>query len=268
MIRIAFSIILLTGLAVGPFQVRAQGAISSSEELAKQLSNPVAALISVPFQFNYDEGYGPNGNGSRTVVNFQPVVPISLGNGWNMISRTIVPFIDQSDVIPGTSQSGVGDVVQSFFFSPEQPTSGGWIWGVGPVFLLPTGGTNLGADQFGAGLTGVALKQSGPWTFGALANHIWDVGGSGSTDINSTFLQPFLSYTTPDAWTFTVNSETTYDWVTKETSLPINATVTKMVKIGNRPVSIGGGVRYWADSPTNGPEGWGARLILTFLYPK
>ncbi|MFC3613376.1 transporter [Lutimaribacter marinistellae] len=231
------------------------------------MSNPIASLISVLFQLNYDRGIGANDQGSRFTLNVQPVVPIELNDNWNLISRTIVPLISQSDVIPGSSEDGVGDIVQSFFFSPKEPGAGGLIWGAGPVFLLPTGGNNLGADQFAAGVTAVALKQSGSWTYGALANHLWDVGG-GNTDISSTFFQPFVSYTTPDAWTFTLNSETTYDWVNEDTALPINFTVAKLTQLGGQPVSIGVGARYWADSTTNGPEGWGARLILTFLYPR
>ncbi|QEW22903.1 hypothetical protein LA6_005137 [Marinibacterium anthonyi] len=246
--------------------VRAQ---STDSDLAKKLSNPVASLISVPFQFNWDDGIGPDGNGSRTTTNIQPVIPISLNARWNLISRTIVPLTYQDDVIPGSSQSGLGDILQSFFLSPADPGPGGLIWGVGPVFLLPTGKDGLTADQFAAGITGVALKQGGPWTFGVLANHLWDVdGGSGGTDISSSYVQPFVSYTTPTAWTFTVNSETTYDWVTDEASVPVNAVVTKLTQIGNQPISVGGGFRYWVDNPKNGPEGLGIRLIVTFLYPK
>jgi len=263
-----FSLFVALTAVFGASQSNAQE-LATAEELAKKLSNPIASLISVPFQFNFDSGLGAGGNGSRTTVNFQPVVPISLNENWNLISRTIVPFTTETDVTPGTSTSGVGDVVQSFFFSPVEPTKGGAIWGAGPVFLLPTATKNLGADQFAAGITGVVLKQVGPWTLGGLANHLWSVGGtSGGTKISATFLQPFVSYTTPTAWTFTGNTETTYDWVRDTWNVPINFTITKLVSIGGNPVSIGGGVRYWAKSPTGGASGWGGRLMITFLYPK
>ena len=102
-----------------------------------------------------------------------------------------------------------------------------------------------------------------------LANHIWSVAGSDSRpDVSSTFVQPFLSYTTPTAWTFGVNTESTYDWKAEQWSVPINATVSKLVKFGRQPVSIGGGVRYWADSPDGGPRNWGLRMSVTFLFPK
>ncbi len=162
-------------------------AASNAADLAKELANPVAALISVPLQLNYDHDIGPARGGKRWQLNIQPVVPISLSEDWNLISRTILPLVSQDEVFPGAgSQSGIGDIVQSVFFSPKKPTEGGLIWGVGPVLLLPTGSDDqLSAKKWGAGPTGVVLKQQGPWTYGALANHIWSIGGSGSRDINS-----------------------------------------------------------------------------------
>lgn len=251
-------------LALGVASAGAQDA----SDLAKQLSNPVADLVSVPFQLNYDENIGADDSGSRWLLNLQPVVPISISPDWNLISRTIVPVISLNDVPPGSGTDlGFGDVTQSFFFSPKAPTAGGWIWGAGPVLLLPTSSdSTLGLGEWGAGLTGVALRQQGPWTYGALVNHIVNV--SGDVDLNQTFLQPFVSYTTPTAWTFTLNTESTYDWEAKDWAVPVNALVSKVVKVGNRPVSFGAGVRYWADTTPTSPEGWGARFVMTLLYPK
>lgn len=242
-----------------------------SADLAKKLSNPVAALISVPFQLNYDQDIGPVEDGERWALNVQPVVPIELNEDWNIISRTILPVVYQDDIAPGAgSQTGIGDVVQSLFFSPKAPTSGGWIWGVGPAFLLPTGSDDLlTADQWGAGPTAVVLKQEHGWTYGLLANHIWSFAGEDDrSDVNATFMQPFLSYTTPTAWTYTLNTESTYDWEGEEWSVPVNAVVSKVTKVGGQLVSVGGGLRYWADSPDNGPEGLGVRLVVTLLFPK
>jgi hypothetical protein len=115
-------------------------AAESKADLALQLSNPVAALISVPLQLNYDQDIGLDDAGDRWLLNVQPVVPFDLSEDWNLISRTILPVVRQEDIFPGSgTQTGTGDVVQSLFFSPASPTASGWILGAGPVFLLPTG---------------------------------------------------------------------------------------------------------------------------------
>ncbi len=257
---------LVTAVLFAP-QVSAQSA-GTANELAQQLSNPVASLISVPFQLNYDENIGSDDDGSMWMLNVQPVVPFDLGSDWNLISRTIVPLKWSDDIPSGDgSDFGVGDIVQSFFFSPKAPTSGGWIWGAGPVILIPTSDDlRYGAGEWGVGATAVALKQTGGWTYGGLANHIVDVDGD--ININSTFLQPFLAYTTADAWTYAVNTETTYDWENEQWTVPINASVSKLVHIGKQPVSFQIGFRYWADSPSGGPEDFGLRTGVTFLFPK
>ncbi|MFT4615243.1 MAG: hypothetical protein ACI9NT_002395 [Bacteroidia bacterium] len=239
-------------------------------ELAKKLSNPVAALISVPIQANYDTDIGVD-DGSVWRTNIQPVIPISIGEEWNLISRTILPVIDQTDIpVNGSGESGIGDVVQSLFFSPKAPSASGLIWGVGPALLLKTATDDaLGSEKWGAGPTGVALNQVGPWTYGLLANHIESFAGdSKRADVSATFLQPFLSYITQTKTTIGINTESTYDWESEQWSVPVNFTVNQLLKVADQLVQVGGGARYWVDAPDNGPDGWGLRLQLTFLFPK
>jgi hypothetical protein len=133
-------------------------------DTAKQLANPVASLISVAIQANYDDDFGLDDGGSMLRINIQPVVPIALNDDWNLISRTVLPIVDQDDIpVAGLPETGLGDTVQSFFFSPKAPTAGGRIWGAGPVLLLPTATDEiLGSEKWGIGSTAVVLKQSGP----------------------------------------------------------------------------------------------------------
>jgi len=242
----------------------------NAEELAKKLANPVAALVSLPFQLNYDTNIGPDDDGDRWILNIQPVIPITLNGKWNLISRTILPVISQDDIFQGSnSQTGIGDIVQSLFVSPVS-ASNGWIWGAGPVFLLPSGSDDLlTTDKWGAGPTAVILKQTGPWTYGGLTNHIWSFAGEDDrADVNATFLQPFLTYTTKNAVSTTLLTESTYNWDSAEWSVPLILVLNKVTKVGGQMLSFGGGVRYWAQSPDNGPEGWGGRLVFTLMFPK
>jgi len=256
---------------IAGFAIPACAEDDKAAELAKKLANPIASLISVPLQYNYDEYGGVNDGASASRLNIQPVIPFSLSEEWNLITRTIVPLVDQSDFpIAAMNESGLGDITASQFFSPKTPTAGGLIWGAGPVELLPTASDEaLGGEQWGVGPTAVVLKQSGPWTIGFLGNHIWSVAGDDDrADVNATFLQPFVSYITKTKTTIGVNTESTYDWEAEQWSVPVIAQVAQLFKIGPQIMQLSLAGKYWADAPDNGPEGWGARAQLTFLFPK
>jgi hypothetical protein len=241
---------------------------NTEEALAMKLQNPVASLISVPFQNNWDFGIGTT-HAMEYKVNVQPVIPISISTDWNLITRTILPIFHAESPVPGGSNvSGMGDIVQSFFFSPKKPV-GGWIMGGGPVFLYPSATDNaLGGQKWGAGPTVVLLKQNSGWTYGALANHIESFAGTSSRQaISATFLQPFLSYTTKTYTTYGINTESTYDWQTSQWRVPINATVSQLVKLGKQPVQFQLGGRYYPENITGGAD-WGLRFAVTLLFPK
>jgi hypothetical protein len=255
--------------AVGHSDPASTGSGDSSHDLAMKLQNPVAALISVPFQFNWDNGLGENKDGNRILLNIQPVIPITLNEDWNIISRTILPVVWEDADRPGVgSEFGMGDVLQSFFFSPVKPVDG-WILGVGPAMQFPTGTDDLfRSKQFSLGPTGVALRQEHGWTYGILANHLWHLCGSDDVpDVNATFLQPFLTYTFKSLTTIGATSESTYDWNGEQWTVPLNGFVTQLVHIGKLPVQFQFGGRYYLEAPDGGPD-WGLRFTVTFLFPK
>lgn len=241
---------------------------SQEAELAKKLQNPVADLISVPIQNNWDFNIGPE-DAMRYTANIQPVIPFSIAEDWNVITRTILPVIYAEEPVKGVGdKSGLGDTLQSFFLSPKKPV-GGWVLGAGPVFQWPTSTDDaLGNGKVGAGPTAVALRQAHGWTYGALVNHVWSFAGQGDTpSVNNTFLQPFLAFTTKKFTTFTVNTESTYAWDQEQWTVPVNFMVQQLVKFGKQPVAFQAGYRYYAEKPDGGPD-WGLRFAVTFLFPK
>ena len=240
----------------------------SDHDLAKKLNNPVASLVSVPLQFNYDCCFKPAGS-DRVTLNIQPVMPFGLTRDWNLIVRTILPVVAQPSAVAGGHASfGFGDTTQSFFFSPAA-AAGGFVWALGPAFLWPTTtAPALGSPNWRAGPTGLLLKQEGGWTVGILANHIWSYGGEREySNVSNTFLQPFLSYTWPDTTSIGLNTESSYNWTSKQWTAPVNLTAGHLFTLGDQRVNFTLGGRYYPERQHDSAS-WGLRFAMTFLFPK
>lgn len=243
---------------------------SSAADLAKKLANPIASLIQVPYQINYDGKKGATNSGETWSHKIQPVIPIKLNDEWNLISRTIIPMVVFNNDLPtdGISSTGIGDITQEFWFSPSKVGENGIIWGVGPAFVFPTATDGkFGSGKWSIGPTFLILRQKGPLTFGQLTNQFWSFAGdSNRADTNSLFLQPFISYSLKSHMTFTLESESTYNWKAKNWSVPVVFSVKQLFMIGKQPFQIGAGPAYWATSPAGGPEGLGARFYFTAMF--
>lgn len=235
--------------------------------LAKKLRNPVSALARISFESNLDFGLAADREGYRYTMNLEPLIPFALNKDWNLISRTRFPLVQQDGIVESTVQTGLGDILQSFFLSPNSTEP--IFWGAGTTLLIPTAtDTRLGTGKFGIGPALVVGKQHRDWTYGAQARHIWSVAGhSDRADVRSTYLQPFVSYTTRSAWTYSLDTESTYDWVAERWSVPIHFEVSKVIKIGRHAVSVGGAVTCWAVTFAGGPQACGVRFNVTPLFP-
>jgi hypothetical protein len=244
----------------------APAAAQSADDLAKQTQNPVASLISVPLQGNWDFGLGDR-EAAGTLLNVQPVMPFGISKSTNVILRVIMPLTSQP-ASGGGRINGLGDIVATAFFSPVK--SGRITWGVGPVFLLPVAtSAPLGSEKFGIGPSAVALTQPGHWTVGILFNQIWSVSGANDrNDVNSTFLQPFMNYNLGGGLSTGVSIEASANWEAEEEwTAPLLFNVSKVTLLGKRPVSFVVAAGPTIASPDGGAS-WRFRLGATFLFPR
>lgn len=261
-IRIVISLMSL-------FLLGNRGFSQSSEELAKKLSNPIASLISVPLQNNSDFGIGEF-KGSRNTLNIQPVIPIGFGDRLNLISRVILPVIDQYNITgEGERQTGTSDAIYSAFLSPSS-SKNGLTWGGGPVLLLPTGSDLvLTTKKFGIGPTAVGLMQLGGVTLGALINQIWSVSGDENRpDVNQMFVQPFFVYNWKTGAGLGFNFEYTQNWETDQSTVWFNPVISGVTSLGKQKVQLAIGPRLNLVAPSTSRADWGVRAVVVFIFPK
>jgi len=237
-------------------------------ELAKKLANPIANLISVPFQNNTDYGIGDL-KGSRNVLNFQPVIPLRINDKINLITRAVIPIISQYNITePSNGQTGLGNTIVSGFFSPSEAKNG-LTWGVGPALNLPTStNTVFGPSEFGFGPTAIALKQGNGWTVGGLVNQIWGGQNSEGSGISQMFIQPFVVYNWGSGAGVGANSEIVQDWKRNKNVTFLNPNVSGITSLGKQKVQLVLGPRIPIAAPIQERAGWGWRAVLIFLFPK
>lgn len=237
-----------------------------AEELAQAAANPIADLISLPFQNNTDFGLAPYGRTSN-VLNIQPVIPLV---GGRIVTRTIVPFVWIPDVTAesGLVSSGLADIVFTSFYVPP---SGGLMWGVGPILEFPTGGDTRGSQKWSAGVSGVALAQHGGWTLGALVNNVWSFAGdSEAPSVNKGLFQYFIVYQLGDGWYLNSAPIITVNWNAdsgQQWRVPFGAGGGKLVFIGPLPVNLQSQAYYFAVAPDIGPD-WQLRVQVQVLLPR
>ncbi|MGB6290305.1 MAG: hypothetical protein WBF36_09275 [Desulfobulbales bacterium] len=242
----------------------------NTQDLAKATQNPLASLISLPFQNNTNFGIGPDDE-TQNILNIQPVWPFSLNDNWNLVTRTILPVVSQPGVLTGGEGrvNGLGDTTFTGWLSPKNP--GKWIWGLGAAFLIPTATDNtLGSDKWGAGPTIVLLTTPGKWVVGSLFSNVWSFAGSGDQDVNLFTWQYFINYNLEDGWYLTSAPIITANWKAssgEKWTVPFGAGFGKVFKIGKQPLNGSAHVYYNVEKPTYGAD-WTLRLQLQFLFPK
>ena len=261
---------LVTIFSIPPIQSSvARG--EDESELAKESQNPVADLISIPFQNNMHFGLGPN-HRMQNVLNVQPVIPLHLFEGWNLITRTILPIIKQPTLSTTSDDTwGIGDINMSLFLSPAK--SEGFLWGLGPLLHFPTGSDEvLSTRKWGAGPSGVGLYLHGPWVMGLLTSNLWSYAGNNDRKDMSQFLaQYFINYNLPNAWYLTTSPIITANWEAEgkgnKWTVPIGGGFGKVFRLGKLPFN--GSVSAFANvvRPENGPD-WTLRVSLALLLPK
>jgi len=244
------------------------GQESSDADLAKATQNPLASMISLPFQNNTNFGIGP-GDDTQNILNIQPVWPFSLNDNWNFITRTIIPVISQPGFAPGDSRTfGLGDTTFTGWLSPKD--TGKWVWGAGGALVIPTStDDDLGAGEWAFGPSVVLLTMPGKWVIGSLFSNVWSIG-SVDEDINFFTWQPFINYNLDGGWYLVTAPLITADWEADSDNtwtIPLGGGVGKIFRIGKLPLNGQVSGYYNVEKPDFGAD-WQLRIQLQLLFPK
>lgn len=243
-------------------------AANDAQDLAKTSQNPIGDLISLPLQNNFF--FSENGGDVTWNLNVQPVIPISLNDDWNLITRTIAPFYAMENAPAGFDSIGMGDINFTGFISPKDDS--GFMWGVGPILSFPTATDDIyGSGKWSAGPSFVGLYSGGPWVVGGLLSNQWSYAGDGDRDeVNAFLFQPFINYNFSTGFYATFAPIMTADWTADSSerwTIPLGGGVGKVFNIGGQPVNTSLQAYYNVERPEGGAE-WSARFQVQLLFPK
>jgi hypothetical protein len=255
-----------------PADPKASGAGSDADtDLAKKTENPIADLISVPFNNYSTFNYG--GRGTFNLLEIQPVIPIHLTPDWNVITRTVVPVVWTPDLSPiPTVSVGIAPTDLSAFLTPKNETNG-WLWGVGPVVQIPTiTSADLGSNVWGGGPTAVVVHTGDKIVAGALANAIWSFGGTkgpGGNSYNTSLFEPFFNYNFGHGWYVYSDPNIVANWQARGTNkwtVPIGGGAGRIIRLGGKlPIKLSAGLFYNVVQPTVGGR-WVLNTDLTLIF--
>lgn len=233
--RIIFSIMALLSIIIA----KAQTKTLTNQELADKLSNPVAHMLSVPIQTECDYGVGAL-KGTMNMVSVRPMLPVQLTKKLNLLNRAIIPLVDQFNISgSAVRQTGLGDIGLNTWLSPVAG-KGKLMWGFGTILNMPTG-TNvyLTAHQWTLGPSAILLKQEKGFTFGLLVNQYWAIAKEANVNNTSTmYFQPFFAKNFSSGAGLSANSEITTNWISQNTTVYLNLSISAATKINNQAISI------------------------------
>ncbi len=241
------------------------GSSQSVDEISRKLADPGAALVSLPFQYNYLGDAGPGGDFHNQMLKIQPVIPFVHPNS-KFILRPILPVLDTQ--FP-QDKSGIGDLTVQGYYIPKREGAAMEL-GVGPIVQLDTASDDtLGSGKYSIGPAFLAVHKTKKWTLGGLLNHLVSVAGDDDrSDVSVTNLQPIVTRSLANGWSTSFSPEISYDWKASSGNawtVPLGATVSKVVMFGKHPVSFAAGGYYNVDRPEYANR-WSARFQVTLVF--
>jgi hypothetical protein len=266
------ALLILSGVLIVPAALadgKCGDDAAQMQELAKRSQNPVADLISAPFENNINYNAGPR-NKTDNILTFKPVYPVAISEDWNLINRFLVPIVSRAGRSPGEGREvGLGDITYQGFFSPRKV--GKAVWGIGPTFVARTGTGDLSADQWSIGPSAVVLMTPGKWVVGALVSNVWSFAGdSGARNVSQGSLQYYVNYNMDGGWYLTMVPTILANWKAKNDqtwTVPVGGGLGRVFRFGEQAINARLAAYYNVERP-NKTSDWQLSAQVTFLFPE